>query len=184
MDITPDFYRQIEELPKEILENLGNELAKKAVTMSQKVDSDLHSHKAFLRLSISPHGILYAKSDEMNHHNEEPLVEFFQSRFPTFIILFESKRGVFSIDQNKRSIKIRKPLETALQELEKELPVNPLLRDLHEKNYQELWESFAQSQIIQGRGTSKQLVRLSKKWKRTVAEDRTICKQLDDFFSS
>ncbi|MFX1515386.1 MAG: DUF4130 domain-containing protein [Promethearchaeota archaeon] len=183
-DITPELFRQIEEIPKEILENIGNTLAKKAVAMSQKVDSELHSHKAFLRLSVLPHGILYAKSDKMNHHNEEPLVEFFQSRFPTFIVLFESKRGVFSIDQNKRSIKIRRPLETVLQELEKELPVNPLLTDLNEKNYQELWESFAQSQIIQRRGTAKQLVRLSKKWKRTVAEDRTICKQLDDFLSS
>ena len=182
-DITPDFFRQIKEIPNEILENVGTELAKKAVAMSQMVDSDLHSHKAFLRLSVSPHGILYAKSNEMKHHNEEALVKFFQNRFPTFIILFESQRGVFSIDHNNCLIRIKKTLKTVLQELEKELPVNSLLTDLNGKNYQELWESFAQSQIIKGRGSSKQLSRLSKRWKRTVAEDRKICKQLDDFFS-
>ena len=171
-------------MPKEILENVGTELAKKAVAMSQKVNSDLHSHKAFLRLSVSPHGILYAKSNEMKHHNEETLVKFFQSRFPTFIILFESRRGVFTIDHNNCSIRIRKPLEIVLQDLERKLPINPLLTDLNEKNYQELWQSFAQSQIIKGRGSSRQLSRLSKKWKRTVAEDKTIYKQLDNFFSS
>ncbi|MFX0123251.1 MAG: DUF4130 domain-containing protein [Candidatus Hodarchaeota archaeon] len=183
-DITPEFLRQIEEIPKEILENVGTDLAKKAVAMSQKVDKDLHSHKAFLRLSVSPHGILYAKSDEMKHHNEETLIRFFQSRFPTFTILFESKRGIFSINQENSVIYTNESLDKVLQELEEELPVDPLLINLNEKNYRELWESFAQSQIIKGRGSSKQLIKLSKKWKRTVAEDRSTIKQLDEFFNS
>ncbi|MFW9904113.1 MAG: DUF4130 domain-containing protein [Candidatus Thorarchaeota archaeon] len=183
-DITPDFLNQIKEMPKEILENVGTERAKKAVAMSQKVNSDLHSHKAFLRLSVSPHGILYGKSDKMEHHNEKPLVQFFHDRFPTFIILFESKRGVFSIDQDNNVYATKKPLESVLQKLENKLPVNPLLRCLDAGNYQKLWESFAQSQIIKGRGSSNQLKRLSKNWKRTVAEDKTIRKQLDDYFYS
>ena len=183
-DITPEFFRQIERISKEILENVGTELAKKAVAMSQQVDSDLHSHKAFLRLSVSPHGIVYAKSDEMKHYNEKKLIKFFHDRFPTLYILFESRRGVFIIDQNHRIYTTKNPLESVLQELEKELPLNPLLRNLNDGNYQELWQSFAQSQIIKGRGSSKQLIRLSKKWKRTVAEDRTTNMQLDDYFSS
>lgn len=181
-DITPEFLRHIEDMPKEILENVGIDLAKKAVAMSQEVDSDLHSHKAFLRLSVSPHGILYAQSDEMKHYNEEALVKFFQSRFPTFIILFESKRGVFSIDKNNSTIKMNRSLKKILQEFEQKLPVKPHLIDLNGKNYRELWESFAQSQIIKDRGTSKQLINLSKKWKRTVAEDKTTTKRLDEFF--
>jgi hypothetical protein len=183
-EITSDFLNQINEMPKEILENVGTEQAKKAVAMSQKVDSDLHSHKAFLRLSVSPHGILYAKSDKMEHHNEKTLVQFFHDRFPTFIILFESKRGVFSIEKDRRVTVTKKSLESVLQFLENKLPLNPLLRHLNEGNYQELWESFAQSQIIRGRGSSNQLKRLSKNWKRTVAEDKIISKQLDDYFSS
>lgn len=183
-DITPDFLHQIKEMSKEILENVGTEQAKKAVAMSQKVDSDLHSHKAFLRLSISPHGILYAKSDKMEHHNEKTLIKFFHDRFPTLTILFESKRGVFSIDQEGSIYTTKKPLESVLHDLENILPINALLRHLNEGNYQELWESFAQSQIIKERGSSKQLIRLSKKWKRTVAEAKSTSKQLDDYFSS
>ncbi|MFX1507371.1 MAG: DUF4130 domain-containing protein [Promethearchaeota archaeon] len=185
-DITPDFLNQIEEIPREILENVGTEEAKKAVAMSQKVESDLHSHKAFLRLSVSPHGILYAKSETMEHHNEKALVQFFHERFPTFVILFESKRGVFSFDQYCNIFFTKKPLESVLQKLENELPVNPLLSYLNEGNYEELWESFAQSQIIEGRASSNQMIKLSKKWKRTVAEnkERIINKQLDEYFNS
>ncbi|MFX0209133.1 MAG: hypothetical protein ACFFDT_24330, partial [Candidatus Hodarchaeota archaeon] len=112
------------------------------------------------------------------------LVQFFHERFPTFIILFESKRGVFSFDQYNNIYATKKPLESVLQELEKDLPVNPLLSHLNEGNYQELWESFAQSQIIEGRASSKQLIKLSKKWKRTVAEDRIVSRQLDEYFNS
>jgi hypothetical protein len=183
-DISLEFLRQVEEIPKEILENVGTDQAKKAVAMSQEVDSDLHSHKAFLRLSVSPHRILFGKSDEMKHHNEATLVKFFQRRFPTFVILFESRRGVFSVDQNNTVFSTKQHLDKVLKELEKELPIDPLLTNLNEKNYQELWQSFAQSQIIKGRGRSKHLLSLSKKWKSTVAEDRTTCHQLDEFLTS
>lgn len=181
-DISLEFLNQIKTLPKEILENVGTDLAKKAVAMSREVDSDLHEHKAFLRMSVSPHGILYAKSDKMKHNNEEELLKFFQKRFPSLIILFESKRGTFAIEHNSSPLIFDKSLEQLLKDLEELLPMNPLLIGLNEKNYQELWESFAQSQIIHGRRASKQLTNLSKKWRRTVVEDQVTFKKLDDFF--
>ncbi|MFX0050575.1 MAG: DUF4130 domain-containing protein [Candidatus Hodarchaeota archaeon] len=180
-DVTSDFLRQIERIPKEILENLGTDLAKKAIRMSQEVDSDLHAHKAFLRLSVSPHGILYAKSDKMKHYNEESLLRFFQTRFPNLIIVFESHRGVFTLDHNSSIISINLPLKSVLSQLEEKLPANPLLDGLNEKNYEDLWKSFAQSQIIKGRDTSKQLENLSKRWRNTVAEDNSKVKKLDEF---
>ncbi|MHA2245432.1 MAG: DUF4130 domain-containing protein [Candidatus Hodarchaeales archaeon] len=182
-DVTTDFLNQIKHIPKEILENKGNDLARKAVTMSQEVDSDLHAHKAFLRFSVSPYGILYAKSDKMNHENEETLLQFFQNRFPTFIVLFESNRGVFTLTHDLILMTINMPIEKVLKEFEEKLPLNPMLTDLNEKNYEELWKCFAQSQIIQGRRTSKQIVNLSKKWRGTVAEE-TSPKKLDVFFKS
>lgn len=182
-DVTIDFLNQIKRIPKEILENKGTDLAEKAITMSQEVDSDLHAHKAFLRLSVSPHGILFAKSDKMKHYNEEVLLKFFQKRFPRLIILFESNRGVFTVNQDSILVVPNIPLEEVLKELEEQLPLNPLLTDLNEKNYHKLWECFAQSQIIQGRRTSKQAVSLSKKWRRAVAEDRSP-KKLDEFFET
>ncbi|MFX0183097.1 MAG: DUF4130 domain-containing protein [Candidatus Hodarchaeota archaeon] len=180
-DVMSDFLKQIERMPKEILENIGTDLAKKAVRMSQEVDSDLHAHKAFLRLSVSPHGILYAKSCKMKHYNEELLLKFFQTRFPTLIVMFESHRGVFMIDHNQNLVTTDIPLEKILAQLEEKLAVNPLLNGLNEKNYEELWKGFARSQIIQGRETLKQLENLSKRWKNTVAEDNSKVKKLDDF---
>ncbi|UCE12617.1 MAG: DUF4130 domain-containing protein, partial [Candidatus Heimdallarchaeota archaeon] len=154
-NVTTEFLRQINGIPKGILENLGTDLAKKAVAMSREVDGDLHRHKAFLRPSVSPHGILYAKLYKMNHHNEKLLLKFFLERFPDFIVIFESKRGVFIKDQNSYDLITDRSLDEVLEELEKKRPINPLFKELNGKNYQELWESFAQSQIIQGRRISK-----------------------------
>jgi len=58
-------------------------------------------------------------------------------------------RGVFVIDHKSPILITDLSLEQAIKELEEKLSKNPLLIDLTEKNYQELWESFAQSQIIQ-----------------------------------
>lgn len=181
-NVTAEFLRQINNIPKGILENLGTDLAKKAVAMSREVDRDLHAHKAFLRPSVSPHGILHAKLDKMKHHNEKLLIKFFHDRFPDFIIIFESRRGVFIKNQNSFYLITDRPLEKVLEEIEEKHPINPLLKKLNEKNYQKMWESFASSQIIQGRSTSKQVLNLSKKWRRTVAEDKSVSKSLDDFF--
>ena len=68
-----------------VLENVGTDFAKEAISLSREVDSDLHAHKAFLRLNVSPHGILYARLTKMKHNNEIPLIDFFKERFPTFV---------------------------------------------------------------------------------------------------
>lgn len=176
------FLDEIRHISKEILENAGSDLAKKAVSMSREVDGDLHEHKAFLRLSVSPHGILYAKLNKLKHYNEIPLLNFFKKRFPTFIIIFESTRGIFAADQNPSILAANISLEEALKEWEAKLPIDPLLLDLNEDNYQDLWENFAQSQIIHRRKSSKQVISLSKKWKNTVPIDKSSSKSLDVFF--
>lgn len=176
------FLDEIRHISKEILENAGSDLAKKAVSMSREVDGDLHEHKAFLRLSVSPHGILYAKLNKLKHYNEILLLNFFKKRFPTFIIIFESTRGIFAADQNPSILAANISLEEALKEWEAKLPIDPLLLDLNEDNYQDLWENFAQSQIIHRRKSSKQVISLSKKWKNTVPIDKSSSKSLDVFF--
>lgn len=181
-DVSNAFLEKIKQISKEILENVGSDIARKAVSMSWEVNGDLHEHKAFLRLSISPHGILYAKLNKMKHYNEIPLLDFFKKRFPTFIILFESNRGVFATDQNLSILTANLSLEEALKECEEKLPIDPLLLDLNEDNYQNLWENFAQSQIIHKRKSAKQVISLSKKWRNTVPIDKSSSRSLDVFF--
>ncbi|MHA2074423.1 MAG: hypothetical protein ACW97X_07375 [Candidatus Hodarchaeales archaeon] len=126
-DISSQFFEKIKSIEKVILENVGTDLAKKAVSMSREVDGDLHEHKAFLRLSVSPYGILYAKLDKMKHWNEKPLLEFFRARFPTFILLFASKRGVFVYEPNSSILMTNLSLEQTLRECEEKMDVNPVL---------------------------------------------------------
>ncbi|MFW9777787.1 MAG: DUF4130 domain-containing protein [Candidatus Heimdallarchaeota archaeon] len=181
-DITEEFFNRVKSVPEVILENVGNEIAKEAVAMSREVDADLHSHKAFLRPSISKHGILYAKTKKMKHRNEEELLFFFKKRFPEFIIILESQRGTFWTPTASRVLSTDQSLGEVLGDLESSLPEISILNDLSEENYQTLWENFAQSQIIRGRKQSKRIKSLAKKWKNTVPKEK-ILKSLDIFFS-
>ena len=93
-------------------------------------------------------------------------------------------RGVFVIDHKSPILITDLSLEQAIRELEEKLPKNPLLIDLTEKNYQELWESFVQSQIIQGRKKSEQIENLSKKRRNVVSTDETTARTLNESFKS
>lgn len=180
--ITNEFIQEVTNIPKEVLENVGSDLAKKAVSMSWEVDGDLHKQKAFLRFSVSSHGVLYAKVNKMEHKNEKELLVFFKKRFPIFIILIESKRGVFYIDNRLKINRSELSLNETLRLLETERPEREMIQNLKGKDYQELWRSFAQSQIIEGREESQKLRYLSRNWKNVVPIDKTRKKSLDDYF--
>ena len=182
-EVNNKFLEEVKALSKEILENIGNPLAKRAVRMSREVEADLHSHKAFLRLSLSPHGILFASSRKMIHKNETPFLHFLKKRFPLFIILFESNRGVFIIDHSNRVKIAKNDLKHVLKEYELKLSLNPLLQDLTDANYHELWEYFAKSQLIQGKKDSSSILDLSRKWETKVTVKSSNSKQLDEFLN-
>ena len=184
MDITDEFYQQVTGISVDILENVGSDLAKRAISMAQEVDGDLHEHKAFLRFSISSHGILFAKIDKMKHKNEEAFLLFFKKRFPTFLILIESKRGVFYIDQEFRVKKSAFSLLKALSAFEAKLPKNKLLENLKDDEVNGLWKSFAQSQIIQGKKDSIQVKNLSKKWENVIPDNPSRRRSLEEYFSN
>ncbi|MFW9991125.1 MAG: DUF4130 domain-containing protein [Candidatus Odinarchaeota archaeon] len=164
VDVTENFLLEINNIPAKILENVGNDLAKKAVKMAREVDDELHGHKAFLRLSVSSHGILHAKID-VKHDIEERIIEYYVDRFPTFTVLLESMRGVFAGQYGQPVVVARVSLAEALAEWENKLPVDPLLEMVDEGDYQQLWESFAKSQVIKGKKQSEKIIRLSNRWK-------------------
>jgi len=180
-EVDNKFLEVVKALPKEVLENIGNPIAEKAVRMSREVNTDLHSHKAFLRLSVSPHGILYASSKKLIHRNEKPFLQFLKKRFPLFIILFESNRGVFIIDHLNQIKMTKKDLNYVLKEYESYMPLNPLLQNLMDGNFHELWESFALSQLIQSKKDSRSIINLSEKWETKVTVRRSNSKPLDYF---
>ena len=180
--ISPKLLSKIKQIPPRRLENLGSDLAKEAVSMSREVEGDLHSHKAFLRFNISPHGILFAESEKMQHFNEAPLLKFFKNRFPTFVILFKSKRGTFALINNLDIIQTKLSMIEALNELENALPFDPILGELQGGNFHELWQSFASSQIIPNKKVSKQILSLSKKWQQNITVAKSHSKPLEEFF--
>jgi hypothetical protein len=69
-DISTEFFEKIKSIEKVILENVGTDLAKKAVSMSREVDGDLHEHKAFLRLLMEIFMNIKHSCDYRFHHME------------------------------------------------------------------------------------------------------------------
>ncbi len=181
--VTPEYIRKIERIPRQVLENVGTDLAKEAAALSREVDSDLHAHKAFLRLSISPHGIIYARLDKMKHRNEKPLLKFYSERFPIYTVLFGSKRGVFGAKNGTTLILEKGTLEESLNKLEASLPLDPLLTGIENQNHEELWERFAKSQLIKGAQTSSQMKSLARKWKNTVAKKDSKNQSLEKYLN-
>lgn len=146
-NMTEKLMKRIKETNKMFLENKGNDLSILAIKMYREIAREIHANTAFLRLSISPHGILYAKLD-VEHRVEEDILLFFTDRFPVFVILLESRNRIYSAKNGEILGVMGGKLEEAVLKWESELPVNPLVSDLDIGDYEVLWENFARSQDI------------------------------------
>jgi len=182
--MTEKLMTQIIETRKTLLENKGNDLSSLALRMYREVVREIHANTAFLRLSISPHGILHAKID-VKHRVEEDILLFFSERFPVFVILLESRDRVFSAKNGKILGTEEVNLEESVLRWEELLPVNPLVADLDIDDYEVLWENFARSQDIKTKHRVKKKEWKFRYWKNTrVSLDPTNRSKLTDFFTA
>lgn len=113
--------------------------------MYSQVQMECHRLTCYLRLNINPHGILFAAYTPL-HQVEDLLVSHFLYRFPLYVIVFASKRGTF-IGRDKTVIRSQESFEKIIQQLENELPLDPILEELKDTD-DEVWESFYRSQYV------------------------------------
>lgn len=145
-NMTEKLMTRIRETSKTFLENKGNDLSSLAIRLYREIAREIHANTAFLRLSVSPHGILHAKLN-IDHRVEEDILIFFSDRFPVFIVLLESRNRVYSA-KNGEFLGVQDGnLENAVQKWESKLPINPLVSGVT-GDYELLWENYARSQDI------------------------------------
>jgi len=167
------------------LESLTTQRARKLYEMNREVSKEIHLKKAFTRLSISEHGILYASLD-FTHRIEQILLSSFTSRFPTFIVVIESKKkGTCYIGKKgKEAEKAKSPLSQVLKKLESQREKDSFLEGLC--NEEELWEKYYGSQYIRERRNLKLLKKnMPKKFLQHNTTEQRIWKRsrdLRDFF--
>ena len=149
-----DFKKEVIELLKKqdpvSINSVSTQEARKAYNWNRQVAGCYQRSREFARLKISPFGILYGKI-EPEHYVEDLVVRWFSSRFPMFIIMLESKRGVFVFTRDRNLILFDEPLTDILSKFEKISPKNQMLEELQDFNSDEYWEKYYSSQFIKSR---------------------------------
>lgn len=191
--------------PQELVQARATEESRKLYNMHRQVGCEIHRIESFTRLKTSDKGILFARINP-EHNVEEFAARFFMNRFPSFIILLESKRGCFIVGKpeakdtknagckNKKDVAlIRKPLKEVLSYLESVLPDNPALKEIREAEKgrkAELWDVFYNTQFIKERENKRYFHRsmprklLKDSWLETEARAVSRSKDLRKFFSA
>jgi probable DNA metabolism protein len=181
-----EFQREVCKEDRERLENVGSELAKKALKIAREVQRDSYRIQQFTRLTHSSHGILFATISPQ-FHVEDLVIKWFWKRFPQFVIALEStsKKGVFLLGPEFSDVIFANAkLKDVIRELEEILPVNPLLKEIPEFS-EVLWENVYASQYIPSRKNLKLFLKwIPKKyhkWKGLTTEANFGNRRLDEF---
>jgi hypothetical protein len=164
--------RELENLPKAVLESNFTTNAKIYYRMARAVSREIHYHKMFTRLKIEGNAVLTGII-QPEHEIEDILLKFFYQRFPKFVIILNStrkKRTYFigPIDlkkiMDKKSILVKTEANFILGEstlkLKKLLLIlSPLVKDHSlfkgiidtELDLNKLFKEFYDSQYIESR---------------------------------
>ncbi|MFQ6124491.1 MAG: DUF4130 domain-containing protein [Candidatus Heimdallarchaeota archaeon] len=182
-----EFIEQVSREDPEFFENLATDIAKKAEKLAKDVSREAYKVRAFTRLNLSRHGILFA-AIEPKYHVEDLVVKWFWKRFPQFVIALESKlkRGVFLFGPGFSDVIFTKaPLKEVIEDLESRLPIKPLLEEVAEFS-ERIWQKYYAFQYVPSRKNLKLflkfLPRKYQKWKGLVTEASFGNRRLDEFF--
>jgi len=129
------------------------ELIRQQATRESRILYNLHRQvlgcyqltRAFTRLDVSPHGILYAEI-EPEHHVEDMVARWFLSRFPGKTILLQSRRGTFMCSSEGLFISSER-INEILPKLEKERPIDSICKEVSEFDAG-IWDEYYRSQNI------------------------------------
>ncbi|MBW3003275.1 DUF4130 domain-containing protein [Candidatus Woesearchaeota archaeon] len=139
--------------PLDLVENKATAESKHLYSLHRQVAGDFQRCRAFARLEISKHGIIYGKV-QPEHRVEDLVAEWFVSRFPLFIIVLQSRRGTFIMSKDSELKIVKEDIKTIVNDLEQTLPENPLLSSLIEFDEQS-WENLYDSNFIKQRKNTK-----------------------------
>lgn len=131
--------------PPQLVAVQATQDSRKLYNLFNQVMTEVNRLTCYLRLTINPRGILHATHTPL-HQVEDLLVSHFLYRFPRYVIVLDSKRGVF-IGRNRTITRSPHPFAQVLHDLEDELPLDPILEELKDTD-DDVWEAFYKSQVV------------------------------------
>ena len=171
---------------KSQIDSISTLEARQAYNWNNQVAYCYQRARAFSRLEINKHGIVYGKI-EPEHFVEDLVARWFLERFPIFTIMIESSRGTFVISKDSPLKTYKESIKTLLPSFERNLPENPLLKDLEDFNDESYWEKYYNSQFIKSRKNKRYFLHnIPKKfhnWESLKHEKKRFCgnRELSEF---
>ena len=163
------------------VENLATKEARIVYEWNRQVAGCYQRSRAFSRLKISTHSIVYGKI-EPEHYVEDLVAKWFLSRFPMFTVMIESNRGTFIVSRDKELKIYQEKIGEMLPKLEKELPKNDILSELSVFNDEDFWQKYYESQLVKERRNKRYFLRnMPKKfhmWESLTVEKDELIKDL------
>lgn len=147
--------------PKALVAAKVTQEARKLYDLDRQVRCSLHRDIGFTRLKVNKHSILYAQI-QPQHNTESLIAENFMKRFPLFVIVIASKRITAIASKTSGLIETKMPLNETLKELEKLLPVDPILENIEDFD-DNIWTEFYSTQNIEQRRNLKLLYKVMPK---------------------
>lgn len=148
-DFNPELIKHIRKQPAELVLSEATVEARLLYNQSKQVGYDAHRIRMYTRLKVSKKGILYARI-KPEHNTEYDALDFFIERFPMFLILLESKRGVFYGSRKLGKGIMKTTLKEILPKLESTMEDNDILDDLEDFS-DDLWKEFYSAQYVSSR---------------------------------
>ncbi|MCK5283240.1 MAG: DUF4130 domain-containing protein [Nanoarchaeota archaeon] len=142
--------KKLRQQSKASINSISTTESRKIYGWNSQVAGCYQRSRAFIRLKISKHSIVYGKV-QPEHYVEDLIANWFLSRFPMFTIMIESSRGTFVISKDEKLAIYKDKIDELLPKFEKLLPENDLLKGLEDFNDDEYWEKYYDSQFIKER---------------------------------
>jgi probable DNA metabolism protein len=145
----PKLLDEIKKQPPELVLSEATSEARELYNLARQVLGDAHRIRMYTRLKVSRKGILYGRISP-EHHTEYDAIDFFIDRFPLFIILLESKRGIFYGSKKFGKGVMNGKIKDVLPLFEEKMEDNPLLEELEEFD-DSIWREFYNAQNVEAR---------------------------------
>ena len=154
-NFSPGLLQTIKKIPEIIFLNNGTQEAKKILKMVKEIGLEAYRAIQFTRTKLNNRGIIYGKV-LLKHKVEDEVLVYFHERWPMCIVcLFnEYRKQTYTIDEDGKLRKFKKPLSVVVEKLGLERPIQPYFEDIKVEN-EEMFEALYSSQFIKSRDNRK-----------------------------
>lgn len=144
----PIHLKEVKDMEEVVLQNLGNQKARKIIHMIKEVFKEVYRAKQFTRTEINNRGVLYGVV-LLKHHVMDLVLEYFHERWPKCLICLYNEHTQMTEVINEKGIirKYKNPLDFVVTKISQNRPIIPYFDDIKFSG-EELFQTLYKTQNI------------------------------------